>query len=71
MKREQLQQINAACFWVIVGSVLAGMAVGIGGIWQYIGTEQGLLWKLLGTCGAVFLAAMTASMAIFWFKGNE
>ena len=71
MKREQLQQINAACFWVIVGSVLSGMAIGIAGIWQYIGTEHGLLWRMLGTCGAVFLAAMTASLAISCFKGNE
>jgi hypothetical protein len=71
MRREQLQKINVACFWFVVGSVVSGMAIGIAGIWQYITTENGTLWKLLGTCGAVFLAAMTASMAISWFKANE
>ena len=71
MKRERLQRINAVCFAIILLSVVCGLAVGIAGIWQYIGTEDALLWKLLGTCGAVFFAAMTASMAIAWFKSNE
>ena len=71
MKRQQLQQINVACFWVVVSSVFAGMAIGIAGIWRYIGTEDGLLWKLLGTCVAVFLAGVAASMAISCFKANE
>jgi hypothetical protein len=66
-----LRRLNSACFSVILAAIVGAVGVGVGGIWGYVRTDDGLLWKLLGTYGAVFLGAMTALMAIAWFLANE
>ena len=71
MSNDLLRRFNAGFFAITLLSVAAGMVVGIAGIWGYVSMEDGRLWRMLGTCGAVFFAAMTASMAIAWFKANE
>jgi hypothetical protein len=50
---------------------VAGVAVGLLGIWGVIGTVDGTLWRALGTCGAVFGGAVFTSLAIRCFKTNE
>ncbi|HVJ81994.1 MAG TPA: hypothetical protein VNC50_13075 [Planctomycetia bacterium] len=67
----RLQRFNAACFTIILASTAAALAVGIAGIWEMIPCQSVLFWRLLATCGGVFLAATTASMAIAWFRANE
>jgi len=66
-----LRRLNAACFAIILASIVAAVGIGVAGIWGRVPTDDGLLWKMLGTCGAVFIGAMTASMAIAWFLANE
>ncbi len=71
MSNDLLQRLNAGFFGIALLSVAAGLAAGGAGVWGYLSMEDGRRWEALGTCGAVFFAAMTASMAIAWFKANE
>ena len=71
MNGRGLKRLNSACFAIILASLIAAAGIGIAGIWGYVNHEDGLLWKLLATCGVVFVGAMTASMAIAWFLANE
>ena len=71
MKAEQLATINAASFVICLGSIVAGVAVGLLGIWGVIPDADGTLWRALGTCGVVFAGAVCASLAIRCFRTNE
>ena len=71
MSGEQISRINSVSFIICLAAVVAGVVVGLLGIWQVIPTEGDVLWRALGTCGVVFGGSVAASMAIRCFKTNE
>ncbi len=70
MKNEQVARVNDISFVVSLLSIVAGVLVGLLGIWRMIPSADGTLWRALGTCGAVFAGAVCASLAIRCFRTN-
>ena len=70
MRNEQLAKINDLSFTVSLCAIAAGVAIGLLGIWRFIPSEDWMLWRLLGTCAAIFAGSVGASLAIRCFKMN-
>ena len=71
MTASTIHRINITCFQTCLVAILVGGAIAMLGIWGIIPTTDGLLWKLLGTCGVIFAGAVLASTAIVCFRTNE
>jgi hypothetical protein len=71
MSGSTIHHINTTCFQTCLVAIVAAVLVGLLGIWGVIPTADGLLWRLLGTCGAIFGGAVLASAAIVCFQTNE
>ena len=63
-----IQRINTLSLVTSLIAIVLAAAVSILGIWNFIPTENGLLWKALGTCVAVFAAAVLSNLAIACYK---
>ncbi len=64
MTAKSIQRINAVSFLTSLAAIVCGPVLGILGIWGVITTENGLLWKALGSDGVVFVAAVLTNLAI-------
>jgi hypothetical protein len=61
---KSIQRINLVSFLTSLIAIVCGAVLGILGIWGVIPTENGLLWKALGSNGVVFAAAVLTKLAI-------
>ncbi len=68
MSDNTIQQINKLSFVTSLLAIVSAAVVGILGIWEVVDTADGLLWKALGTCGAVFAAAVLTNLAIACYR---
>jgi hypothetical protein len=66
-----LARINSASFLLCQSSIMSGVVLGLLGIWRFVPVSDGTLWRALGSCGAVFIGSICASLAIHCFKANE
>ena len=71
MDTQHLKVINNACFRLCLATIGIGAVIGICGIWGLLEKDSALYWKLLNTCGALFVAALCGSSAIACFVSNE
>ena len=68
MTAKSIQHINVASFLTSLIAIVCGAVLGILGIWGIIPAENGLLWKVLGSDGVVFVAAVLTNLAIACYR---
>ena len=68
MTETTIQRINLASFITSLVTIVLGAVIGILGIWEVIPTEGGVLWRVLGTVGVIFIAAVLTNLAIACYK---
>lgn len=68
MSERTIQRINHISFLTSLVAIVSAAVVGILGIWDVLKTDDLLLWRALGTCGAVFAAAVLTNLAIGCYR---
>jgi hypothetical protein len=68
MNERTIARINLASFVTALVTILAGVVIGILGVWGTIPRENGLLWKALATDGIVFCGAVLTNLAIACYR---
>jgi hypothetical protein len=68
MSESTLSRINQVSFLMSLLAIVVAAVIGVLGIWEVIPTVDGLLWKLLGSCGVVFVAAVLTNLAIGCYR---
>jgi hypothetical protein len=68
MSEHTIQRINLFSFLTAVAAILAGVAIGILGVWSTSSREHGLLWKLLASDAIVFAGAVLTNLAIACYR---
>lgn len=59
-----IQRINYASFVTSLSTIVAGVLLGVGGVWGVVPMDHGLLWKLLGSDVIVFAGGVLTNLAI-------
>ena len=63
-----IQRINVVSFLAALVTIIAGVLVGILGIWGVLSRADGLLWKVLGSDATIFAGAVLTNLAIACYR---